>query len=175
MITKNYQINQKGFTLTEMMVAAAISVVVLMAVYNILRLGVFHINNSGTQMTIQDSTRDGLTNMLQELRETHATNLNFGTNTISFEKTTSTQSNGVPVWGETITYSIGGVNNTQLIRTSSNGNTRVVANDVQTINFSANDPNDPTLITVQLTVTRTNSDGFNYTDIMTGQGMIRNA
>jgi hypothetical protein len=58
-----------------------------------------------------------------------------------------------------ISYTLGGVNNRQMIRTDlSTGQTRVVANDVTAVTFTGNAAN-PTLVTITLSVQRAMING----------------
>lgn len=170
---------EKGFTLVETMVVASISVLVFYAIFIMLRTGSIQANVIGTKLTIEDSAREGLNRMLQEIRETAPARIAIGTNQISFDLAAGTAANGSVVWGDRVTYILGGLNNSQLLRRQASGNgaaaQTVVANNVQSVRFTPNNATRPTLITVQLNVQRQTTQGRLYTDTLSGRGKVRNA
>jgi len=162
-----------GFTLVELMVVVALSTMVFYGIFTMLRLGAIQANVAGVRMTIGSSAREGMTRMLQELREASPDSFVWATSTISFTIPQSVSDGGSITWGPAITYSLGGTNNTQLLRTQS-GQISVVANDIQAVNFSSNDVTDPSLVTVQMTVQRQTLQGRTYSETLVGQGKVRN-
>lgn len=60
--------HQEGFTLVEMMLVVAISTFVVFAIFSVLRAGDEQAQVAQEKMTIQESVREGLYRMMQELR-----------------------------------------------------------------------------------------------------------
>ena len=171
--------NDRGFTLVEMMMAMAISCVVAAALFMAMRTGNEQLETSDMKMTIQDSAREGLYKMIQEIRESSPTRITIGASDITFSVPDPNSpvdgTTYAPNWpGHTIRYAISG---TQVIRTNSTtGDTSVIANDVTALSFTGNAAQ-PTVVTVALSVQRTlkNQHLLPATALqITGQARIRN-
>src|SRR5262245_39117742 len=128
--------DERGFfSLVEMMMALAISLVVAAALFMAIRTGNDQLETSDLKMTIQDSAREGLYKMIQEIRESSPSRITVGTSTITFNVPDPNSPVNVSTYavnwpGHTINYARGGTGN-QIIRTNSTtGTTTVIANDV---------------------------------------------
>lgn len=182
---------QKGFTLTELMVVVGLSAMIALGMYVMMRKGDDQAKELETKMTIEDSAREGLYKLIQELRLSAEDQVTPGAggNSITF----FTANSASPVaadytvnWSaSSITYGLGGVDGKQLIRTdNSTGTTKVIANDVTSISFTGGevDPDsdadtDPDYLTITLNVQRQASDGRNVPDTplaVTGKVDLRN-
>ena len=175
--------DQRGFTLVELMVGLMASAVIAYSIFVAMRLGTEQINTAGVKMTIQDSAREGLYRMIQELRQSAPSRITVGSggNSITFNvpDPSSSFTGGYAVnWpGHQIQYAIGGSNNNQIIRTNLTTNeTKVIANDVTALSFTGNS-GQPTVVTVAMSVQRTltNNRVVPATALqLTGQAKIRN-
>lgn len=162
--------NQKGFTLVELMMVVALFSLLMYAITNVLINGQGHVHALETKLTLETSARDGLTKIIEEVRESAPSRLLVGSSTLDFQVPTSVDSNGIITWSSTIQYYMSG---TQLLRAVS-GNTAVLANDVQNVSFLANDAGNPTVITIQMDMQREAIDGHMYSEALIGQAKIRN-
>ena len=162
----------KGFTLIELLVAVAVFGIMMGLFGAILADGQNHVRMSDTKMNLQTSVRNGLTQMSLEIRHSSASRTNVGNGgaSLSFQIPTSVGTTGTITWSSPITYQIGG-NGRQLVRVDANGNTTILANDVQALNFSFVDPN--TLV-YSVTAQRTTVDGRALTTTLTGDARFRN-
>jgi prepilin-type N-terminal cleavage/methylation domain-containing protein len=173
-----------GFTLIEMMITVGISSMIAYAMFAVMRSGQEQSNTSQMRMTIYDSAREGLYKMIQELRLTAPDRVDITNNggRIQFDvpnPASPINADYTINWdGATqVTYTLGGANNTQILRTTTNGQSTVIANDVTAINFTGNAA-EPSLVTVTISVQRTMTNNrvipANPLQV-TGQAEIRNA
>lgn len=176
--------NERGFTLMELMMAIALSSILFYALSATLRGGNEQLDSAGLRMNIQESAREGLYRMIQEIRQSSPTRITLGAggNSIQFrvpDPANSTNADYTPNWGSSrnISYTLGGINNRQVIRTdAATAQTQVVANDVVTLNFTGNGAA-PTLVTATMSVQRTLSNGKvvpNPALQLTAQAKVRN-
>lgn len=176
--------SQKGFTMLEMMVAIGISSMIAYSMFFAMRLGDDQIQTTQLKMYIQDSAREGVYRMIQELRQSSPTRITIGAggNNIQFSMPNSAN----PVnpdfsvnWGaaHTIRYALGGLNNRQLIKTNmTTSQTTVFGNDVTGVTFTGN-TGSPTIVTITMNVQRALINGRLVPAQplqMTGQAEIRN-
>lgn len=126
------------------MVVLAISSIVAYATFVAFRSGDVQYQTSQVTMTIQDSAREGLYKMIQEIRHSSPTNGNIviEAGSIRFDipnPTNPVQSDYTENWGDPkqIQYALSG---TQIIRTNltpnSNEAPQVMANDVTALSFT---------------------------------------
>ena len=156
----------KGFSLVELMIAVGISVLIMASVFIFLRTSQEHLQAMGTKMTIQDSVREGLYKMLQELRlsSPDQVTINGDGSSITFKIPDSEDPLGEDYrvdWDNAreIVYELGGENNSQLIRTDqATAETTVMANDVVGLTFEG-DAAEPRVVTVILEVQREMASG----------------
>ncbi len=178
------QRNEQGFTLLEVVVAVAISSVISYALFLALRMGDEQIRTTDLKMTIQDSMREGLYKMIQEIRQSAPGKVNIDSsgNSISFSIPDPNNAVGDDYsanWDDAIqvSYALGGDDGNQIMRTVSNDvTTKVMANDVTGVTFAGNAGN-PTLVTLTMNVQRTLTNGRLVPSTplqMTGQAEVRN-
>lgn len=174
---------QRGFTLVELMISMVTASVIAYSIFVAMRLGTEQINTAGVKMTIQDSAREGLYRMTQEIRESAPNLITIGSGGSSITFNVPDPSNPVTGgfainWpGHQIQYALGGINNAQIIRTNLTTNqTKVIANDVTALSFTGNVAA-PTVVTVAMSVQKTLESGrvVPATALqLTGQAKIRN-
>lgn len=170
--------------MVEAMISVALSSIIAYSIFAAMRAGDRQIQVSQLLMTVQDSAREGLYKMGQELRLSAPGQIVIGAggNSVTF----SIPGNGTPLgsdfavnWdnSQQIQYVIGGLNNTQLVRNNlTNGQATVMANDVTAVNF-AGDSLTPNVVTMTLSVQRAMMDGRNIPNVplqITGQAEVRN-
>ena len=189
---------QKGFTLIEIMIAVAISSIILFGVFGILQvsnkqLGIIH-----AKMSLEESSREALFKMAQEIRQTSNNKItnNFGTPDANNVQQTNTLTFIVPVpapnaaslvdvnfdpkWADNIRYSLNGATN-QILRTSTDLVTNatkqaILANGITALTFSRKTAT-PELITITVSAQQTLSDGRKVPETpiqMTAQAEARN-
>ncbi len=151
-----------GFTVVELMISVALSTFIIGGVFIILHVGSEQSRISEVRMTLQESAREGLFKMVQEIRQSAPTRITIaaGGNSIQFSipdpaalVTTAYAVNWTGA--HTIRYAIGGASNRQLLRTDATTNqTSVIVNDVTGILFVGN-ATDPNVVTITLSVQRT--------------------
>lgn len=151
---------QRGFTLTEMMISVGISSMIAYSIFAVMRVGETQVQATQLKMTIQDSAREGLYKMVQEIRQSAPGRISItnGGAAIEFDvpDPDSAFAEDFSVdWdaAHRIRYTLGGVNGQQILRTDTNTNmTAVIANDVVALDFD--NGADPNLVTVTLSVQR---------------------
>lgn len=175
--------SRKGFTLLEMMIVMAISSMIAYSIFAVMRAGQEQAQSANTRMTIYDGAREGLYKMVQEIRMSapgRIAILNAGSR-IQFSvpnPASPTNADYTINWNGSsmITYSLGGTNGRQVLRTDPNGNVAVIANDVVALNFTGNAAQ-PSVVTVSLSVQRTLTNGRVIPAAalqVTGQAEVRN-
>ncbi len=167
MIFFSLRSQRRGFTMLEMMVVLALSVIAGYIIFAITRAGNEQANAREALMSINESAREGLYKATQELRQSAPSKISIDSS--GHEITFSVPDPENFIDGEyeidwesahSIRYYLGGVGNTQLLRvdTSSDDDTPVVmANNVTAISFSAN--SNSSIITVTFSVQKTTADG----------------
>ncbi|MFH1782841.1 MAG: prepilin-type N-terminal cleavage/methylation domain-containing protein [Candidatus Omnitrophota bacterium] len=130
---------KKGFTLLELMIVLAIFTVIMGSIFTALSIGKNSFYTGSVQVEMQQEARKGLDRMVKELRQTNnfvipslpADDIFY--NTITF-RLPVTDVNGYTNWTSDVTYSLGGLNGTQLLRMTVNG-TEILANNINSIQF----------------------------------------
>jgi prepilin-type N-terminal cleavage/methylation domain-containing protein len=152
--------NQKGFTLLEMMVVVGISAILSYCIFLALRAGDEQRQAVETKMTVHDSGREGLYKMIQEIRLSAPNRVTIagGNSSITFSIPNPAQpvDNNYQVdWTNALVvqYSLGGLNNQQVIRTVG-GTTTVIANNVTALQFTGNVALNPNIVTVSMSLQR---------------------
>lgn len=166
---------EKGFSLVELMFVVAIFTIIGAALFAVLRASEEQTRVVDLKMTIQESAREGLDKMSQEIRQTAPNQITIGASndTIQFLIPDPNAANPLDAsfyidWNNahTIQYALAtaadialGFQANQLIRTDvTGGNAKtVMANDVQSVTFSGN--SDLNVITITLSVQRTLLNG----------------
>lgn len=149
--------SEKGFSLVELMIGLVMASIIAYATFSILRASNEQTQSADVKMAVQDSAREGLYKMLQELRLSAPNQVTVSANTIQFKVPNPAAPLGADYkvdWtnAHTITYSLGGANNRQIIRANlTTLETRVVANDVTSLSFSG-DATPPRVVTITMSV-----------------------
>lgn len=130
-----------GFTMMEMMVTVGISSMLTFSMFHVMKVGAVQSEVADVRMTIQDSGREAIYKVVQELRMTSPTRVTFGGSCASI--TFNVPDPASPVnsttkavnWpGHQIQYAFAG---TQLTRTNvTTGQTSVIANNVTSAMFT---------------------------------------
>lgn len=181
---RNVILNQRGFSLLEMMLVIAISTVMMYVLFAALRAGDRQIQAAQVKMAIQESAREGLYRMIQEIRMSAPGRIDItGEDTIEFEipdegdrVTEGYQIN----WdsAQTVRYERGGDGGNQIIRTNvSTGEVSVIGNDITALEFEGNDAS-PEIVTITLSAQRETVDGRTVPEVpvqLSGQAEIRNS
>jgi len=123
---------KKGFTLFELMVVLGIFAVLIALISNVLFTTDSATRTGLTYIELSQNVRLGIDKMTKELHNAQRSTITIstiseGNNNITFQ---------IPGNSNTIQYSLGGLNNSQLIRTESKTNTTVLCNNVQGLQFS---------------------------------------
>jgi len=128
-----------GFTMVEVLVVAFLFGIILAATMVVLSTGRLSWNAGSSETDIQQECRKGMNAMVKELRQAGALTIpnvppdNNNYTTITFQVPTAVSVTGA-TWSAAINYSLGGLNNQQLIRTQSGAST-VLANNITTLTF----------------------------------------
>jgi prepilin-type N-terminal cleavage/methylation domain-containing protein len=136
---------KKGFTLLETMIVLLIFGIVLGAIFTAMTMGRLSWYSGDAQVEVQQETRKGLSRMVRELRQTSSSFLQDGQGEdvpadgryygkITFKMPAGLDDSGGIVWSDDITYSLGGLNNKQLLRTEG-GQSIVLANNITLLQF----------------------------------------
>lgn len=176
---------QRGFTLVEVMIAAAISTVIIFGAFGILQVSNTQLDGMHVKMSLEENSREALFKMAQEIRQTSNNKIvdNFGAEDASHVESTNTITFIVPVpsptaeslvdvnfdpkWANSIQYSLD-EDTHQIVRTSTDLTTfatqqAILANDVTSLTFSRK-TSTPELITITATVQRELANGTKIPD-----------
>jgi len=164
-----------GFTLIELMVSFLLFSMMILLVGDILQRGEAQTNLTDNKMVMQQALREALYRMSQEIRESAPSRISVTNNgaLLTFQIPASVNNSGVITWSSPITYQVGG-NGRQLVRTDTgSGQSRILANDVQTVVFTVSGS---PVATVNYTVTaqRTLTNGRILSLGSTGGARLRN-
>ena len=163
---------EQGFTLIEVVIAAALSTVVIFGVFTILLVSNKQLDVINAKMSLQEGPREALFKMAQEIRQTGWHQINAlsapdasnieSSSTITFNVPANDANALVagdysPQWAFSISYSLNATTH-QILRTATNtatGQSRqaILANEVSALTFSRND-NAMGLITIAITAQR---------------------
>ncbi len=143
---------QKGFTVLEIVIVTAVSVIIIAVAFAILKASNEQFQIMSTKITLEEDLRDALFKMTQEIRQTSYNKIvDFGSgntlsgSTINFrvpvpapDASTLVDSNYSPLWAADINYVLDSDAH-QIIRTSvESGVTKqaILANNVTSLTFS---------------------------------------
>jgi hypothetical protein len=131
---------EKGYSTVELMMVVGISSILAAAMYIALRAGNVHVENADLRMTLQDSAREGVYTMLQEIRESAPDRITIGNGCNSITFSIPDPSNPVDPttyavnWlGSQVTYSR---NTAGQIQRALNGRNTILGNDVSSVMFT---------------------------------------
>lgn len=153
--------HEAGFTILEMLVTIAISSIIAYAIFLVMGTGQGESEQTQLKMFIQDSAREGVYKMAQEIRQSAPDRIVIGNagNTIQFavpDPASPVNPDFSVNWtnAHPIRYSLGGANNRQILRTDlATNQTSVMANDVTALSFTGNGAN-PTTVAITVRVQR---------------------
>lgn len=163
-----------GYTLIEIIVAIGLFAVMMGLVNTILRIGQDQIRVNDTKMNLQESAREALSRMSQEIRESSPSRITVtnGGGALSFQIPASVNNSGTITWSAPIVYQVGGAGS-QLIRTDTGtGLSSVVANDIQNLSFNVGGPEGS--VNMVVTAQRNSLNGRPLSVISTGEAKLRN-
>jgi len=146
---KNYDLNQRGFSMVELMVVSTIFVVIILSVIAVSIGGNRAWVTSEAQIDINTQARRIMRRLTDELSQAGPgmvtiTTISANEDNITFQMPVSFAA-GVITWSDQIRYSLGGINGEQIVRTTINPATLAVistetfANYVTTLQFSYTD------------------------------------
>ncbi len=183
--------NQKGFTLVESMMVVGLTAMVAGALFVAMKYGDQNMETADIKMTIQDSARDGLYKMTQELRMTSPTRVTIAADCSNIQfnipdpnSPTSATTYAVNWPGHVIQYALN--TSKQLVRTNVTlGTTSILANDATGLMFTTDTTSpfacvagaSPTVITAIISVQRALKNGRLEPAValsVAGQARIRN-
>ncbi|HOG23762.1 MAG TPA: hypothetical protein PK590_03855 [Candidatus Omnitrophota bacterium] len=158
--------SQKGFNLIEAMLAVALSSVVVFGVFLLFRVGSEQSQINQSLMNLKDSSREAIYKMVQEIRQSAPGHVIIEANgqSIRFKIPHPDHLIGPDFdvdWdsAHTITYTLGGTNSRQIIRTdTTTGMTSIIANDITALRFSENS-SPSRIVTITLDTQKTLSSG----------------
>ncbi|MDP3921680.1 MAG: type II secretion system protein [Candidatus Omnitrophota bacterium] len=153
--------SNRGFTLLELMVVVAISSIIFYGIYLVTMVGDRQGQSLEVKMTVQDSARESLYRMIQEIRLSAPDRVDISVDGASIQFQVPDNDN--PLAGNfavdwdaapTIEYALGGDNDDQIIRTVVGTlEERVVGNDVTSLEF-VGDADNPNVVTITMQVQR---------------------
>ncbi len=153
----------KGLSLTEIIVVIFLFSIMLAAIFTVLATARNSWKSGGSRLGVQQEARRGLNSLAKELRQARLSTItgvpNDGTtySSINFQIPDSISAGGT-TWSTIIQYSIGGLNNTQLLRTQ-DGNQRVLTNNVSSLGFSRS-ASMPDVLNISITVQKNTFPGL---------------
>lgn len=161
----------RGFTITEVMLAATVSTIIITGAFTLLQASSKQLDMIHAKMTLQEESRRALFKMAQEIRQTSAlqitdflsaSEITFNVPIPSPDATTLVDPNYNPQWAATIRYFLDPQTH-QIIRTSTDYVTgdvdrAILANNVTALTFEL-PALDSGLVTIQISAQQTLSDG----------------
>ena len=159
----------KGFTLIELMIVLLIFSIILGSIFAVMTMGNKAWQSGNVQVEIQQETRKGMDSMLKELRQSSLGQITVAANTVTFRIPQSVNNSGNITWCGDILYSLGGLNDEQLLRTQGE-ESRVLANNVQGLQFSASGKE----ITITVVVEKESVSQRTLTTTLSSQVTLRN-
>ena len=168
--------NNKGFSLLEMLMAAAIFSIVCVVIFGVNQIGLNSWDQISVQSNLAGEARMGIERMTKELRTSKLSNIDSSSPTqLRFKIPTAVNSStgAISSWSNWIRYSRGGVNGNQLLRMDEGTNVAtVVANEVTAVQFTAN--SNPSTISISLTTQKTTTNGRTIPITLSGTVELRN-
>ena len=166
---------EKGFTLVELLAATLLFTLVVGLTALILRGGQEQARYTETRMHLDESLRQALYQMNLDLREASPGRTTVGNNgaSLTLQVPTAVSNSGNITWSNALTFQVGG-NGRQLVKIDAGTRqTTVLANDIQSVNFTAAG-NPVATIQYVLTAQRALWNGRNISVSSTGEARLRN-
>lgn len=174
-----------GFTLVEVMIVLAIFSIVGGAIFATLAIGRTSWQSGNVQVEVQQESRRGINRMVKELRQSGSATI-VGVpadgeyhNSIAFQMPEDIDGDGDVVdangnieWGSQITYSMGGLDGKQLLR-SKGGQVEVLANNITNFQFRRQ-ATTPSIIEITLQSQKTTIQGQLIGTTLSTQVRLRN-
>lgn len=183
---------QKGFTIVELMLAVAMSAIIIFGIFGVLHVSNRQLEMIHTRMTLQEGPREALFKMAQEIRQTawhkidtlatpdangieRASTINFVVPVPAPDAASLVDANYTPKWANNILYKLDSDTHqilrisTDLVTLDAEGNPTleqkqaILANEVTSLEFSRKSTS-PGLITITATVQREFPDGRKIPD-----------
>lgn len=163
-----------AFTLIEIMVSVSILLVVLAAIFMVLSTGRNTWWSSTVSAEVHQEVRKAEEWISKELRQGIRTSINIpvSEDSIAFRVPSNVSNGGVITPSQVITYYLGGLNNSQLLR-SVGGNINVLANNIQPPVFHQ-DLDDPQIIEVTITANKNDYRGRSISATLDFKVKLRN-
>ncbi len=155
-----------GLTLIELIVVVFLFSVMIGAIFMLLGTARSCWKSGGSQLSAQQDARRGLNTMAKELRQAKLSTISGvpadGTDysSITFQIPQSISAAGT-TWSTNIQYTVGGLNNSQLLRTQDAAQ-RVLANNISSLSLNRN-ASTPDIINITLGVQKNTFPGFSAT------------
>ncbi|MBI4355344.1 MAG: hypothetical protein HY597_02685 [Candidatus Omnitrophica bacterium] len=172
-----------GFSLTEVMVGMGVLILLLGGIYIVVLAGQRSYDVGDTRIRVNQEARRALDAMAKELRTAGRASILFTDgdadalldpgDSLAFSVVTG-MVGGVQQLSTLIVYSLGGVNNLQLLRTQ-DGVSRVLANDVQQVSYQPTPAVGlPTTATLVILTRRSSLAGQSLSEQLQSQVFFRN-
>lgn len=153
----------KGLTLIEIIIVVFLFTIILAAILTALATARTSWKSGSSQLSVQQEARKGLNAMTKELRQARLSTIagvpadggNYGS--ITFQIPEGISETGT-TWSTNIQYSLGGLNNAQLLRVQ-DGAQRVLANNISALLFNRN-LSSPEVINISITAQKSTFPGF---------------
>lgn len=171
------KLNRKGISLIEVMIMMTITAIMMMASGIVTFRSIQNWQDSHTIITVHDDMVNGLRQMVREIREAGAASPSGiivsgpGSDTINFEIPATMNESGPLTW-ETISYTLGGDDGKQLIRTDNSGS-RTFSTNMADLTFDY-DPAVPKVVGIALVGERESQNGRLITRQLSSQVTVRN-
>lgn len=152
-----------GLTLIEIIIVIFLFSIILTAIFTVLATARTSWKSAGSQLVVQQEARRGLGVAVKELRQARLSAITGvpldGTdyNSITFQIPEDISETGT-TWSTNIQYSIGGLNNSQLLRLQ-DGNQAVLANNISALNLRR-EALAPDTINISITIQKNTFPGF---------------
>lgn len=127
----------KGFTLVEILISAAILTVLIAGVFMVLNIGQRSWNADMGWLDLQQQARQAMAGMVREIRQSKSSDIAItgAPPRIQFRIPTDITTQPI-IYSADISYYL---SNNQLIREHPAGTTKILANDINALNFSLSD------------------------------------
>jgi len=176
---------KKGWSLFETVITLVLFSLLGLLASTVFIAGETMVEVNDSKLSLQQEARLGMTRVLKELRQAQPSSISLSQNntSITFAIPQSIDPNsGAITWSLPITYSVGGINSAQLIRSQTGStDTTILANHMNTnladpnrLQFQLDQSPNPTQVTITMGMQQTILKGQTITADLTGEVNIRN-